>query len=287
MSQDNSLTGSAEQETVQTGTTETVAAETTEKTTTETKADDGKAADAETSKKDDADQPNDDQKPRKKGAQERIAELTAKAHAAKRVARDKDREIASLQERLKKFETPAPKEADFKTFDEFQAAQTAHHVRQATKEDREFEVKSASDTAKRAEADAQEALKEVFATRAEDFAERVPDYHQKVADPSLPITVEMANEIHASDKGPEIAYFLANNRAEAARIAALTDPREVARAIGRIEGRIGTPPPKKVTAAPAPVKAVATGSGSKQGFNPASASLDDMRDHLKRTGVLT
>jgi hypothetical protein len=287
MSQDNTLASSAEQ-TAQTGTSEAVT-ETTGKPVTETteaKAEETTAADAETSKKDDADQPSDEPKPKRKGAQERIAELTAKAHAAKRIAADKDRVIQRLEERVKTLEAGPPRENDYKSFEEFEAAKATYHVKQATKEDREADIKIASDEAKSAQSDAQAALEEIFHERAQDFADRVPDYFQKVSDNSLPITVGMRDEIHASEKGPEIAYFLANNRAEAARIARLTDSREIARAIGRIEGRLGTPPPKKVTTAPAPVKAVATGSGSKRGFDPRTASVDDVRAELKRAGVI-
>lgn len=281
---DNSLTGSAEQETVQTG-TEGTEKQVTE--TTEAKAEETKTADAEQPDKASADQSTDAPKPKRKSADERIAELTAKAHAARRMAADKDRQIQHLNDRLKSLETPAPRETDFQTFDQFQAAQVAHSVKQASKADRETDIKIATDEVKSAQSEAQAAQREAFLERASDFAERTPDFEQKTSDPTLPITTVMADEIHGSDKGPEIAYFLANNRAEAARIARLTDPREVARAIGRIEGRIGTPPPKKITTAPAPVKAVATGSGSKAGFDAHSASLSDMEAHLKRTGVLS
>jgi hypothetical protein len=46
-----------------------------------------------------------------------------------------------------------------------------------------------------------------------------PDYDVVVRDPSLPITPLMADVIRESEKGPEIAYYLATNRSELAQIA--------------------------------------------------------------------
>lgn len=294
MSEDTTLTGSADEETRQpesdaaTETAEQAKEAKAADATPDAKDDDAaKAADAETSsEQEDADQPDDDAKPKRKGAIERIKQLTAKARSEERAREAAERRAQEAEDRLKKYETPAPKESSFDSYEEYQAALAAHQYRQLSKQDREDDIKSARDEARKADEQAHAAMKEAFIERAVDFAERVPDYHQKVADTSLPITPEMASEIHASEKGPEIAYFLATHRAEAARIAGLTNSREVAREIGRIEGRLSAPAPKKITAAPAPVKSVASGSGSKRDFDPATASHEDMKAYLKREGVI-
>ena len=56
-------------------------------------------------------------------------------------------------------------------------------------------------------------------------------------DPTLPITPAMREVILDSDAGPEIAYWLANNREQAERIARLP-PHLAALEMGRIEGRM-------------------------------------------------
>lgn len=77
-----------------------------------------------------------------------------------------------------------------------------------------------------------------FAERQAAFAKDKPDYQQKVAkDPTLPISPAMRDVIVDSPNGPEVAYWLAEHREDAARIAQL--PAHLAAAeLGRIEGRI-------------------------------------------------
>lgn len=95
-----------------------------------------------------------------------------------------------------------------------------------------------------------------FAERQAAFAKDKPDYAQKVQDPTLPITDAMRDVILDSPDGPEVAYWLAQNRDIAARIAQMP-PHLAALELGRIEGRIEAkreaktaPPP--VTKAPPP-----------------------------------
>lgn len=102
-----------------------------------------------------------------------------------------------------------------------------------------------------------------------DFAAAHDDYEDLVQNPHLRITDVMAGAIHESDVGPQIAYHLGQNPAEAARIADLS-PISQARAIGRIEAALAAsgqsqrltkpiqttrapPPPPSITST-APVK---------------------------------
>lgn len=218
----------------------------------------------------------------KRSARERIDELTGKYRAEERAKQAALKRAERAEERLKGYETPPPKEFDFQTLEEYQAALTAHHARQLQKDERQHDIEDAKAEAERADQEGLQALREAFDARAQDFADRVPDYHEKAGDPNLPISTEMAKQLLLSDKGPEVTYYLATHRAEAARIASLGSELDVARAIGQIEGRLTTPAPKKVTTAPDPIKAVATGSGSQGEFDPGKASVDDMAAHLKK-----
>lgn len=96
-----------------------------------------------------------------------------------------------------------------------------------------------------------------FAERQREFAKTAPDFETKVMrDPTLPINSAMRDVIVDSPSGPEIAYYLANNRDVAERIARL--PAHLAALeMGRIEGRLSAqkeavkrPPP--VSKAPPP-----------------------------------
>jgi hypothetical protein len=76
-----------------------------------------------------------------------------------------------------------------------------------------------------------------WAEKEAEYAKAKPDYREKVTDPSLPISRPMAQVIQQSEIGPDVAYYLADNRELAAQIATL--PVEAAAlALGRIEGRL-------------------------------------------------
>lgn len=77
-----------------------------------------------------------------------------------------------------------------------------------------------------------------FAERQREFVKTTPDFEDKVLrDPTLPITETMRDVIVDSESGPEIAYYLANNRQAAEAIARL--PTHLAALeMGRIEGRL-------------------------------------------------
>lgn len=90
-----------------------------------------------------------------------------------------------------------------------------------------------------------------FAERQAAFAKVTPDFEDKVLrDPTLPITEGMRDVIIDSPNGPELAYWLAQNRTEAEKIARL--PTHLAALeMGRIEGRIEAQKSAAKPAAPA------------------------------------
>lgn len=90
-----------------------------------------------------------------------------------------------------------------------------------------------------------------FKTREAEFVAKVADYQEKVYDPSLPITPAMVELIAESSEGPQLAYYLANNREIAAQIASLP-PMLAAREMGRIEAKLSQPAPKPVPVSKAP-----------------------------------
>lgn len=198
---------------------------------------------------------------RKEKTRERIHALTRQREEARRAKADAEAQAARLRERLAAYETTPPNPVDFATDAEFQAAITAHEFKQLSKAERERDIEDARAQAETHSQAEQIAAKAAFDARAAVFAERAQDFHQAVNDPTLPITETMAGMIQGSEEGPAIAYYLAKNRGDAARIAQLTNPMDVAREIGAISGRISRPAPKTVTSAPPPVGAVATGSG--------------------------
>jgi hypothetical protein len=114
---------------------------------------------------------------------------------------------------------------------------------------------------------AEKARVESFATRQQEFAKSNPDYQARVSDPTLPITAAMRDVIWDSPTGPELAYYLAQNREAAEQIARLP-AHMAALEMGRIDGRLqalkevkrkppvtqAPPPPPKVEDAEVPVQ---------------------------------
>ncbi len=119
----------------------------------------------------------------------------------------------------------------------------------------------------------------------EEGGRRFPDFEERVlSDATLPITPAMVDAIAESESGADVAYWLANNRDEAARIARLS-PAAAAREIGRLEARIERErEAASVSKAPAPVQTVA-GSNNRPAakFDVLKASDDDLAAWLAKT----
>ncbi len=115
----------------------------------------------------------------------------------------------------------------------------------------------------------------VWEDRQASFASQRPDYVEAVMGASWACSETMADAIQDSDAGPALAYHLARNPDEAARIAALSPLGQV-RALGRIEaglveGASGGGAALAVSHAPAPPPSV-RGSGGR--FRPAPDTGD-------------
>lgn len=100
-----------------------------------------------------------------------------------------------------------------------------------------------------------------FKARCADARGRHPDFDAAVFDPQAPIAPVLAEALLEADDGPELAYFLAKNPADAVRLGRLSPP-QAAIELGRIVARWGRPPARKTTNAPAPVSTLGGASAS-------------------------
>ena len=105
---------------------------------------------------------------------------------------------------------------------------------------------------------AAEAL-QAFESRMRDACGRHDDFDEIALDRNLPVNEAMMQVIVTSTAGPDILYHLGMNPREAQRISRL-DPLAAAHELGRVEGMLSMPPPRKITGAPPPVRPV---SGSE------------------------
>lgn len=167
----------------------------------------------------------------KQATQRRIDELT-------RNWRQEQREKQALLDALQQRETPkAPEPPKFPKLEDFgydepkyQAALLEHTTSLARAEVR----KELDEERKRS---TEQHRLSSFEKRQADFIKSKPDYAERVLDATLPITTAMRDVIVDSDSGPELAYWLAENRDKAAQIAQLP-PHLAALELGRVEGRL-------------------------------------------------
>lgn len=127
-----------------------------------------------------------------------------------------------------------------------------------------------------AQQDAVSAKQNLFRERATALAERYPDIEAKVLnDASLPISKAMAEVLMETDRGPEVAYYLAGHREEAQRIASM-QPLAAAAELGRIEAKLSAPKPRTETKAPKPVPTLSGGT-TKVSKDPSRMSHEEYR----------
>ena len=110
-----------------------------------------------------------------------------------------------------------------------------------------------------------------WADQAGEARSKYTDFDTVVTAEDLSITPSMARVIASSDLGADIAYHLGTNKAEAARIAQMSDL-EMARNLGAIEARLSMPKVKTQTTAPDPVTPVrpkATATKDPEKMTPA------------------
>jgi len=222
--------------------------------------------------------------PKKSGAERRIDELTRKRY-------DAEREAAYWRDLALKATPPAQPEPTSATapngpptLEQFgwdEAKYSAAVIDYAKAEAKAAALEALREDRQRAQ---QTTGRAAFEARQAEFAASVPDYHAKVTDPTLPISSAMAEVIVESDRGPALALYLAEHRAEAEVISKLS-PIQAARALGRIEARMDAPAdvpapvakPVPVSKAPPPPPRIeaAEAAVTPRTTDPASDALSD------------
>lgn len=226
------------------------------------------------------------------GAEKRIKQLSAqrKAEQEARIRAEIEREyykglaegskskpVESASAQPTNTQLVPPDINSYDTYDDYENARLAYNT--AITEQRIFQKIHEQQRAAAAQQSAQATVSKFEKAAAEDsaFAEI---WKNKPLWDTLPINQPMAEIIAASDVSPEVIKWVHNNRSEAQRIASMP-PILAAREIALVEARIKLAPkpepPKRVSAAPEPVKPLA-------GSSPATIDEDDlpMEEYYKR-----
>lgn len=183
------------------------------------------------------------QKPR--GVQKRLDELTRDKHDAKRDAEQARREAEHWREMAMRqqpqqpaqpAQQPKQQSSDEPLFEDYM--DVAAYTKAVIKWQKDQDQKAAQQ--QKAEQEKSERQKK-FQDSAQKFSETAPDFAELVfQNPNLPITEVMVDVMTEADNPAAVAYYLAKNPEEAARIAAMS-PAGVGRAIGRIESSLSQP----------------------------------------------
>jgi hypothetical protein len=173
----------------------------------------------------------------------------------------------------------APKLDQFETYEQYEVAKDEYLLQ--TAEHRAMQRMQAAQAAQTVQTVEQTFQKRIDAAVAED-----PTLVDVLRDPTLPISVHMIPVLKESENAPKLLRWLDQNREEARRIATLP-PLQAARAMGMVEAKISfapvVEPPKRVSSAPEPVKAVATTSSAV--VDEDTLPMEEY--HKRRTAKLT
>lgn len=240
------------------------------------------------------------QKPEKKadgGFQRRINRLTADYREAQAKAQAAEARAAELERKLT---TPAsagdnepkpPRLEDFRSYEEYERADRQFIADKATR-DAEKRFKAA-ESEREAKANREAQAKRISEAKArfEKAADAVSEHYEDFADVMDDmwrgrIEVIRHNDavaqylIEESERGPELAYHLANNQADADRIGKLSPLAQV-RELVKLEASLPKPN-ATATKAPPPPKQVGSRGGSDT-KDPAKMTIEE---HRKATGTV-
>ncbi len=219
------------------------------------------------------------------GVQKRIDKAVKAQRAAERRAEELETRLAEATESRPapaKAADPAPpvkaaegrpQAKDFNTYEEYVEALT------------DFKIGLAATARAKVESDRKiadaNAVKGTEWNARVEAAKKLPalaDFDDVLAEAaSVPISEAMHVSIFESERGPEIAYHLAKQPDEAARIAKL-GPLAAAREIGKIEAKLSSAEPAKPAAKPLPKPPAQAGGG----HSPSDIDLND--ENLSQAG---
>lgn len=198
-------------------------------------------------------------------ARARNAELEAQLAAMQQVAQQPAEEVA-------------PKQTDFATYEEFNAATASFNARAATR----AEMQRIAQEANQGIQAQRVAQIETEWTAKEDAArEKHDDYDEVTRADGLLVSTHMKQALQTADEGAEVAYWLGKHPDEAARIARAPTPAASVFELGKLAAKVARRPSPKLPGQPDPVKPLKP-RGSGGNASPASAKSMDEFVRLRR-----
>lgn len=211
-------------------------------------------------------------KRRGKTAQDRINDLT-------RARREAERE-RDFYKGLVSQPTPnsAPEAADkptpdsFDTYDAYVEALTDWKVEQTLHKQSSAKAQQTEEMVKQAN----------WQSKLEAAQSSLPDYATVVGSSEIPVAPHVYEALLDSDRGPELAYHMAQHPEVAAELNKLS-PVKAAIMLGRLETALATPVAKPTTKAPAPINPIRSAPARQTDLS--KASMDDYIEMRRKQGA--
>lgn len=227
----------------------------------------------------DEDEDEPERKPLPRGVQRKINKLTKRSAEAERRAQELERELEQMRQQSPPKSEPAQAKPTLEQFD-YDQDKYLEALADYRLEHKISELRQQSEKQQREEKQRERAR--ILEERAEAFMAEHPDFLEVVQNPDLSITELMAEAVSETDDPPAVAYYLGQNPDEALSISQMS-PVAAARAIGRIEAKLGQPgqPPKRTTKAPPPVTTLQSSAPIKRDLSELK-SMDEYVAERKR-----
>lgn len=230
----------------------------------------------EVAESDDETQENDDlpqQKKRGKTAQDRIDDLTRKFRTLERRNEFLEGLVSQPTPTSAPNEgAPKPNADDFDSYDEYVEALTDWKVEQTL-------AKQSAATAQRTEGLVQQAN---WAAKLEAAEASLPDYKAVVGSSEVPIAPHVGQALMDADRGPELAYHLAQHPEVADKLNKMSATK-AAMELGRLETALSGKAPVKTTNAPPPATPIR--SAPARQAEASKMSMDEYVEMRRKQGA--
>lgn len=172
---------------------------------------------------------------------------------ARQLKEQVDRLIKAVEPKREEQVSSKPKRDDFFDPDEYEAALTQWITETVTENvSKKVEEKTTRESQQQAQARQLEETRTAWSAQVETAKKAHPDFDEVVYADDFHCTPAMMNAIAADIHGAEVAYHLASNPDEAARVAALAPVQQIIE-IGRLSATL-LAKPAAVSRAPAPIR---------------------------------
>lgn len=229
-----------------------------------------------------ADGDDEERKPRGKSRSERQARQIARLKAqveelqsgrGSSPVQDNGSVDAAIEAKIGK----PPKESDF---DDWFAYRDANAAYQAKKGIVELQIKEDTGRQRRAQADRMSALADDYDDNVKEAAEKIPDLVATLEKSTFkPTEVVALLLLESGEKAPLIAYHLAKNERDAARLNQMSE-RQALREIGRIEALVSLPR-NNATRAPTPIARPKSGASPNRSLGKSMSDYERWRNSDK------